>query len=112
MTEEFGCVPADIRAALAPSIGPCCYEVGPDVIERVQASFPYWRDLLKSHPARDKAFFDLWRANHTQLVECGLNPKRIEVAEVCTKCRNDSFFSDRAQRPCGRFAAGIALLEH
>ena len=31
MVDAFGCRPADIRAGIGASIGPCCYEVGPDV---------------------------------------------------------------------------------
>ncbi|MFN8558642.1 MAG: laccase domain-containing protein [Dehalococcoidia bacterium] len=37
MRERFGCAPADIRAALGPGIGRCCYEVGPEVVTAVAA---------------------------------------------------------------------------
>ena len=33
MTEAFGCNPKDIKAAICPSIGPCCFEVDAPVYE-------------------------------------------------------------------------------
>lgn len=111
MISEFGSEPRDLVAGLTPSIGPCCYEVDTDVLRQVQATFPYWRSLLRPHPNRNKAFLDLWHANHAQLIESGLGPEQIESAATCTKCHTDTFYSDRARRPTGRFAAGIMLMD-
>ena len=97
-------------AGIGPSIGPCCYEVGSDVIGRVHSSLPAPKSLLRPHPVQGKAYFDLWQANFDQLRRCGVPAAQIEVARTCTRCNADTFFSDRAQRPSGRFGAGIMLL--
>ena len=52
--------------------------------------------------------FDLWDANVHVLVEAGVDAANIHVADVGTE--SDHFFSDRAVRPCGRFAAIARLL--
>jgi YfiH family protein len=110
MKEGFGSTPGDVFAGIGPSIGPCCYEVGQDVIERVRSSLQAPESLLRTHPDRDKAYLDLWQANHNQLRCCGVPNGQIEVAATCTRCNAGIFFSDRAQRPSGRFGAGIMLL--
>jgi polyphenol oxidase len=110
MSGAFGAKPKDMLAAIGPSIGPCCYEVGEDVIERVRESLPQPQSLLKIHPSGQKAQFDLWMANRAQLIAAGLREDRIEVAGLCSKCHAEDFFSDRAARPGGRFGAGIMLL--
>jgi polyphenol oxidase len=54
--------------------------------------------------------FDLWAANRRLLVEAGVRPANIEVSAVGTG-PGTPYFSDRAARPCGRFAA-LARLRH
>jgi YfiH family protein len=110
MTDEFGCVPGDMVAAIGPSIGPCCYEVGDDVIACVRNSLPQPEALLRMYPSGRKARFDLWLANRQQMFSMGIPAGQIEDAALCTKCHANDFFSDRAARPGGRFGAGIMLL--
>lgn len=102
MIETCGSRPADIMAGLGPCIGPCCYQVGAEVIEVVKASFNHWQGLLR--PQGDDFFhFDLWEANRRQLVELGV--EKIEVIQLCTACRTDEFFSHRVEGGrTGRFA--------
>lgn len=106
---RFGSAPADIRAGIGPSIGPHCYEVGPEVIQRAERAGLSWDGLVVSRN-RDRAYFNLWEANRRQLIEAGLREKHVEVASICTHCQAEEFFSERAgHRPTGRFAAGIFL---
>lgn len=94
MLEAYGSRPADIVAGLGPCIGPCCYQVGTEVIEAVRAKFNPWRGLLR--PQGDGSLhFDLWEANRRQLAELGIAD--IEVSQLCTACRTDEFFSYRAE---------------
>jgi YfiH family protein len=109
MVDEFGSRPSDLLAAIGPSIGPCCYEVGEDVMTQVRSSLPSAEALLRSQPEYGKARLDLWQANVDQLQGAGVPRDSIELASVCTRCNCGTFFSDRAQRPSGRFAAGIML---
>ncbi len=107
MIEAYGGRPADIVAGLGPCIGPCCYQVGTEVIEAVKASFHHWQGLLQ--PQGDGSLhFDLWEANRRQLVELGI--EEIEVSRLCTACHTDEFFSHRAEGArTGRFAALLGM---
>ena len=95
LAAEYGCRPAEMIAAIGPSIGPCCYEVGEDVIDAVHAAFDRPAELLLnrngSGPLSGRAHFDLWAANRRWLAEAGV--RQIEAAEICTACRIDDFYS-------------------
>lgn len=112
MAEAYGSNPADLVAVIGPAIGPCCYEVGPEVIEAVQQAFPAAAALLHqpangaSTPANPH--FDLWAANRWQLEQAGVG--QIETAGICTRCQRETFFSHRGDGPqTGRFGAVIML---
>ena len=97
MREEYGTHADDIRAAIGPAAGACCYEVGREVIETFRAGFAYADELLT--PTRDgHARIDLQRANRKQLIAAGVSPERIHVAPLCTMCRTDLFFSYRREK--------------
>ena len=107
MCARYGSQPENILAAIGPSIGVDHYEVGPDVISRVQESFDSAADRL-IHSRDGKTYFDLWSANALQLQEAGV--EKIEVAKLCTACHLDDWFSHRAEKgKTGRFGALIAL---
>jgi hypothetical protein len=109
MVERLGCRPGDITAVVGPAIGPCCYQVGDEVIRAVEATCPDAAGLLRDR-AGGRAFFDLWEANRRQLVEAGVG--HAAVAGLCTACRTDHFFSHRAEQgQTGRFAAIIGYRE-
>jgi YfiH family protein len=125
MTAEFGSDPADLVAAIGPCIGPCCYEVGGEVIDSVRAAFTEPDRLFrrqttddrpqpKEEPSADRSplvrrlFFDLPEANRANLANAGV--KSIELSECCTACRTDLFFSHRAEKGrTGRFGVVFAL---
>lgn len=109
MADVFGCRPADIRAAIGPAIGPCCYEVGQDVLEAVRRSFGTIEGLAV--PGRRGRFhFDQWAANELALERAGVT--KIERSDLCTACHVDEFYSHRAEGGrTGRFGAIIALRE-
>jgi YfiH family protein len=101
MGQAFGAKPENIIAAIAPSIGPCCYEVGDEVIERVK-NLPEGNFL---HGKEDHFYLDLWAANFHQLVRSGVQKEHIECANLCTRCHSDHFFSYRREgKNTGRFA--------
>ena len=94
---------------IGPSVGPRCYEVGPEVITAVQTSLPGASSLL-SQCSDGHAHFDLWQANHDALCRAGVLPEHIEVSGLCTVHHADRFFSHRATGgQTGRFAAIIGL---
>lgn len=108
MQREFGTLPEDCAVGIAPSIGPCCYEVNHVVIDQVKEQFENWKQLII--PRGDKQHLDLWHANRLQLEEIGVKPHNIIVSNVCTACNKELFFSYRAENGCtGRIGAVIVL---
>jgi hypothetical protein len=105
MSEEFGTNPKDLIVGIGPSGGPCCYEVGDDVIAEVEKSFDL-NKVIKN--IKGKTIFDMWEANKTTLIESGVRPANIEVSDLCTISKNETFFSAR-RGDDGRFVAGIFL---
>ncbi|MGB8647890.1 MAG: peptidoglycan editing factor PgeF [Anaerolineae bacterium] len=106
MGEAFGTSPRDLIACICPSIGPCCYEIGPDVRDRVEQVFSTASQLLLRQ--NGSIHLDLWEANAHQLRTLGV--EQIEVAGLCTSDRTDEWYSWRREKgETGRFAAIIAL---
>lgn len=105
MSEAYGTQPGRILAALGPSIGPGCYEVGSEVIAAVGSMGAGHRSWLRPHPQADKAYFDLGSANTDQLLSAGLARENTFDCGWCTACRENLFFSYRRDRdrPEGHF---------
>ena len=83
------------RAAVGPSIGPCCYEVDKPVIARLDQAFSgRWGAWVRS-VGPGKWMLDLWAANEEQLRGAGLRGDRIDNPRLCTGCRTDLFYSYR-----------------
>ena len=107
MAAGYGSRPADILAAIGPSIGVDHYEVGADVLDQVAQAFGAEGTMLVQVRG-DRSYLDLWAANRIQLQQLGVD--QIEVAGLCTACHTDDWFSHRAEKGrTGRFGALIAL---
>lgn len=103
MCERFGSAAADIKAAVGPSIGPCCFEVGPEVAEQFES-------VLVREKGIGKYTVNLWEANRRLLLQSGITPGNIDVFEMCTMCNNDSLYSYRSHGDrTGRMGALIML---
>ena len=102
MQKEFTSCPQDILAAIAPSIGPCCYQVKDEVLEKVK-NLSWGNSCIQD---RDGLYYlNLWQANVEQLVASGLKPENIESSQICTGCHLEDFFSYRIEGPhCGHIA--------
>lgn len=110
MEKAFGSSPQDIVVGMGPSIGPCCYEVGPEVISRIQSTFHTTKEYIVNESKDGKGYFDLWKANLKQLLHAGVEGNNIEMAQRCTCHNPELFFSHRHQKgDTGRFGAGIAI---
>ncbi|HEU4509826.1 MAG TPA: peptidoglycan editing factor PgeF [Pyrinomonadaceae bacterium] len=97
MKEEYGVKPENLRVAIGASAGPCCYEVGSDVIDAFTSRFGSGADLFTTtRPGH--ARIDLLKANRDQLESAGVVPERIHTAPICTMCRTDLFFSYRKEK--------------
>lgn len=107
MAEQYGTRGEEIVAAIGPSVSQPSYEVGEEVVQAVMEAFPEAPDLMQMQ-SNGKAKLDLWKANRFQLLQFGVKPENIELANLCTVKNNDHFFSAR-KGDSGRFAAGILL---
>lgn len=95
--QELGAQVSDIRAAIGPGIGACCYEVGPEVAARFGLS--------------GRAHLDLAAENERQLLDGGLDLSQIWQAKCCTKCDVELFHSFRRDgEAAGRLVSAIRLL--
>ena len=85
--QEFDYTPEDLRIAISPGIGVCCYEVGPEVADQ----FP---QETKEH--RDGHWFaDLNRALLLRARQLGIPENHTLSAQRCTSCEPDNWFSYR-----------------
>lgn len=96
---ELGARPARIRVALGPSIGPCCFEVGPEVVDQFRAALGEVPKLIVKGPAgaagAARDHIDLRVALRTMLERAGVGADTIDDRPPCTKCEPDRFFSYR-----------------
>jgi YfiH family protein len=106
MGREFGSRPEDLIVGLGPSIGACCFEVGPEVAIRFSDLFPERQDLSV------KTKIDLTEAMVRQLRRIGVPPGQIASSPFCTYCQSSFFHSHRRDGDAaGRMISGIRVLE-
>jgi YfiH family protein len=77
-----------LTAAIGPGIGPCCYEVGPEVAAPFEAAF--------GSGVLADGRLDLWRAAELALERAGVT--EVERTDLCTYCHPELFFSHRRDR--------------
>lgn len=121
--DAFGSRPADLVAAIGPSIGPCCYEVGSDVVDAFAAA-GHERHLVErwftvtpprlgtfspvpGAPDRTRISLDVPGSNRDQLVLAGLSDENIHTANLCTAMHLDLLTSYRVEREGAGRIAGV-----
>jgi hypothetical protein len=135
MRRIFGSRPEHLLAALGPSIRACCYEVGEEVVDAFHGCFQRADRFFQRAPGtaalsgkdRAPAFLDARPPGHAllsgsathldlvavaraQLEEAGLSARHLSVAEFCTACRTDLFYSYRKEGSrTGRIMAVIGI---
>ena len=106
MVKEFGCDPANIRAAIGPKVGFCHFETDAEVPTAMLSAFgeevkPFIR------AAGEKYFVDLKQINALILRRIGV--RHIEISEACTMCSPETFWSHRITQG-KRGAQGAVIL--
>ena len=99
MSDTFATEPADLIAAISPSLGPCCAE-----FINYRAELPVSFHGYQVRPD----YFDFWAISRDQLCAIGVRPENIHTAGICTCCNQD-YFSYRRDRETGRFASVIGI---
>ncbi|MGE5359338.1 MAG: peptidoglycan editing factor PgeF [Bacteroidales bacterium] len=114
MATHYGSQPSDLLVAIGPSIGRCCYQVGPDVREAFVAAghdpdaVARW---FAAEPKHGRLKLDLPRANRDQLIAAGVNAANVAACGLCTACHPRLFFSYRRDGAAtGRLAGAIRPL--
>lgn len=137
MRRAFGADPQKLIAAVGPSIRACCFEVGEEVVEAFHGAFASADSFFQKLPNRPEAAtdrhsilfltayppghapehapaarLDLTAVARHELETAGVKPTNILVADYCTACRTDLFFSHRREGgSTGRQAAAIGIRE-
>jgi len=108
MHTEFATDPGRLTAAVGPSIGPGCYQVGDDVRDSVTAAEPALAAVFE--PSGDGRWqFDLKRANRLIAEQSGVPRDAVHISDICTAC-DRRFFSYRRDGPTtGRTLQFIAI---
>jgi hypothetical protein len=135
MRRAFGSDPQELIAAMGPSIRACCYEVGDEVVGAFHGCFTGAERFFRPLPHRPDAAtdrysilflsdcppghapehvptarLDLIAVAQDQLASAGVKPVHVEVADYCTACRTDLFFSHRQEGgTTGRQVAAIGI---
>jgi YfiH family protein len=99
MVHAYATAPADLIAAISPSLGPCCAE-----FVNYRSELPASMHGYQVQPN----YFDFWAISRDQLCAAGVRPGNIHDAEICTCCNRD-YFSYRRDRETGRFASVIGI---
>ncbi len=107
--QRAGCAPDRLIALLGPAIGPCCYEVSPEVARQVATATG--ADLSRVTAPKKPRNLDLHAANRLQLEAAGLPLEAIHEAPGCTRCTLGPLFHSyrRDGERAGRMLACIGL---
>jgi YfiH family protein len=110
LARDFGSRPGDLVVAIGPAIGPCCYEVGSDLVDAFAAAGHerYLIDRWFTTPRDQRMRLDVVGANRDQLVLSGVREENIHACGLCTAMHLDVLTSYRAEREkAGRIAGAI-----
>lgn len=111
MGSAFGARPGDILAAVGPGLSQCCFETDGDVPDAMMKAFGEGAAGYLQRRGQ-KWHVDLKGINALCLRMAGVLPEHIAVAEDCTRCRTDKYWSHRAVGKLrGSQAAVISLAE-
>lgn len=97
LIESFGSRAVDLRVAIGPTIGPCCFEVGPEVVAQVEAAFPRARAAGAIVARQPREHVDLPALNRAAALGAGVAAEAVEVAGMCTRCDETRFYSYRRE---------------
>jgi polyphenol oxidase len=105
MQKEFQTELKNVYVNIGASIGKCCYEVGTEIYEEaIHLKLEYAVEKKKG-----SYYLDIKKILLSQLQECGIEKKKIEISQDCTCCLRDTYYSYRANPQIGRFAGVIML---
>lgn len=118
MRHEFGAEPGNLVVAIGPSIGPCCYEVGSELVDAFAAAgherylIERWfltRPSGRASPGRSPLHLDVAGANRDQLALAGVPQPNIYLSGLCTAMNLGVLTSFRVERERAGRIAGVIV---
>jgi YfiH family protein len=109
MAREFSSRPVDLIVAIGPAIGPCCYEVGSDLVDAFAAAGHerYLIDRWFMTPRGSRMRLDVSGANRDQLILAGVPEPQILSADLCTAEHLGVLTSYRAEKERATRIGGV-----
>lgn len=109
MQREYGTSAAEVKVFIGPGIGPCCFQIQPDLKTKVNAEFPHLHDII-TYNDDENIYWDLPETNRQLLLEAGVKASNICTCRLCTACHPEIFYSYRREKGrTGRMGALIGL---
>lgn len=99
LCRRYDVMPAELHAAISPSLGPCCGQ-----FVNWRDELPAWFTSFRVHEDR----FDLVAVTASQLRQAGVPAANIQASGLCTRC-DRRFFSYRRDGRTGRFGTVAAI---
>lgn len=94
MSKRYNTKAEDLVCVIGPSIGPCCYEVSQELVEKFNTILTNKEEkfyIIKE----GKYYLDLWKINEYVLRDSGVKIENIINLNLCTSCNEDQFHSYR-----------------
>jgi hypothetical protein len=101
MHAHYGSQPQDLLVCISPSLGP---QDAQFVNYQTELPQSFWEFQVKP------AYFDFWAISTMQLLEKGILPQHIEIAQISTYSHSEDYFSYRRERITGRHGTVVMLL--
>ncbi|MGL5314873.1 MAG: peptidoglycan editing factor PgeF [Peptostreptococcaceae bacterium] len=97
MSNNYNTEASDVICVIGPSIGPCCYEVSEELVEKFNINLTNCDE--KFYIIKDnKYYLDLWKINEYVLKSSGVSESNIINLNLCTSCKADEFHSYRKHK--------------
>lgn len=97
MSKNYNTDASDVVCVIGPSIGPCCYEVSKELVEKFNTNLTNCAE--KFYIIKDnKYYLDLWRINEYVLESSGVSKENIINLNLCTSCKSEEFHSYRKHK--------------
>lgn len=108
MTYEYGSILEDVEIFIGPAIKGCCYEISRDLFEQFKGRY---NNYLEAFSNKGNNYnLDLQTINYNQALDKGVLDEKIYMAEICTSCNIDRFYSYRKENGTnGRLVTAISL---
>ena len=107
---SLGAEVQDIRAAIGPSIGACCFETDDDVPDAITVWLSGETEGLFVRRADGKTMVDLRLSNARRLLQLGVPVQNIDLSDECTFCSHDKYWSHRYTKGKRGSQAAVIML--